>query len=115
MIIQETSNGDIAILALYGRLDEYSVVELKQNRSVLYPDTMVVIDLEHVETVDEEGLEDIIYTLRHKSQASAVSVPSGDKPLRKFFETTNTNELIQLFDGIDPAIKYLETWQREHS
>ncbi|RXK85018.1 hypothetical protein EST62_08155 [Chlorobaculum sp. 24CR] len=115
MIIQETSKGDIAILALYGRLNEYSANELAQNRPVRYPDQMVVIDLEHVDNVDEEGLEDIVYTLRHKRKASAVSAPAGDKPLRRFFETTNANELVQLFDDLDAATEYLENWQRDHA
>ena len=115
MIIQETSKGDIAILALYGRLNEYSANELAQNRSVRYPDQMVVIDLEHVDNVDEEGLEEIVYTLRHKHKASALSVPAGDKPLRRFFETANTNELVQLFDNLDAATEYLENWQRDNA
>ncbi len=115
MIITETSKGDIAILALYGRLNQYSANELAQHRSVLYPDQMVVIDLEHVENVDEDGLEDIIYTLRHKHKASAVSVPAGDKPLRRSFESANVNEKIQLFDDKDAATEYLESWQRDHA
>ena len=116
MIIQETSKGDIAILALYGRLDVLATHELRQNGSIIDPDTMVVIDLEKVGFIDESGLGALVIGIRNKHHASGMIVLAGmNERLRRLFEITNVHKLVNIFDDVASATEYLENWQRDNA
>ncbi len=116
MIITETSKGDIAILAPDGKLDHDSAPEIRQNRSIIDPDKMVVIDLEKVDFIDDSGLGAIICALRNKRNANGVTVLSGmNHRLRIIFEITNIHKLFNIFDDVAPTIEYLETRQIERT
>ena len=116
MIITETSKGDIVILSLDGRLDALSAPEFRNKRSVIDPDTMVIIDLEKVDLIDESGLEAIISAFRNKRDANGVTVLAGmNERLRRVFEITNVHKLVNIFDDVASATEYLKTLQNDHS
>jgi len=112
MIITETSNGSIAIVALEGTLDALSAPELRNNRMVIDPDKMVVIDLEKVDFIDSSGLGALVGALRqkhHKTCGIILTCMNGH--VRKVFEITNAQKLFHIFDDTMAAVEYAANQQ----
>ncbi len=110
MIITETSNGSIAIVALSGTLDAASSPKLAGNGAIGNPRQTVVLDLEKVDFIDSSGLGAIIGALRKKSAMKAQLLLScmNDR-VRRVFEITNAQKLFHIFDDTAAAVEYAET------
>ncbi|AOS84175.1 hypothetical protein BIU88_08555 [Chlorobaculum limnaeum] len=110
MIITETSNDGIAIVALEGTLDALSAPELRNIRSVTDPEKTVILDLEKVDFIDSSGLGAIVGATRVKlDPARGVVLACLNDRVRKVFEITNAQKLFHIFDDTSAAVDFAAT------
>jgi anti-sigma B factor antagonist len=107
MIITETPEGCITIVALNGTLDASTAPELQKSPAINNASQTVVIDMEHVDFLDSSGLGSLIGTLRKKRNMSAETLLSCmNERISQVFEITNAHRLFHIFDDTSAAVDY---------
>lgn len=112
MIITETTQGEIQIIALDGALDATTSAELRNNPAVSDPEKTVVINMEKLDFIDSSGLGAIVGAARNKeNRQHGILLSCMNDRVRKVFEITNAHKLFHIFDDTGAAVEFGETRQ----
>jgi anti-sigma B factor antagonist len=107
MTISESTRGDVAVLALEGRLDTTGAPDLESHVDRLFAAgrSRIVLDFAAVKFVSSIGLRVIITSAKRATAAGGVLILAAAPPIvSDVFEITNIGRILSIHAAVDAAV-----------
>lgn len=98
--------GEAAVVAVGGDVDNDTAPQLRQAITTAYKDgaTRVVVDLTATDFLDSSGLGALVGASKEHSGQGELVLVCPRPQLRKLFEISRLNEVLQIFDEVGSAL-----------
>jgi anti-sigma B factor antagonist len=97
------SQGDIAIVRVYGDVDIYTAPELDACLKQIISDgiTNLAVDLEGCSYFDSEGIKTLVRALKSAGEAARFSVCGAKGSVLRVFEVSGLSSLFRILPSVD--------------
>lgn len=104
--VQKTVSGDVAVVAISGRVDSLTAVTLESELTkVMKEHKKIVLDMKSVEYVSSAGVRTIMKVLQSTQKSGGgVKLASVSKTVSEVLENVGMTQIVKVFSSADEAV-----------